>query len=258
MGEVDVHRARVPARARPAALGRRDAAARRGARLAGRPRPDPHRARRAAHPHRRARVDPGRHRRGPARRGQRLPRRRRGHRALPRRAPRRAGADAPRRAATPRPRAPSAPRRRPAHPRARAPDPQGRGPAHAAHLRASPRRPASSGPHLRLLRLVAEVHREQTGRDAADQRRRRGGAALADLGFPAELLRGLALLARTAGLLGHLAEELRAADRACGSTARSTSARPTTRRRTRPNRTLRKLSGNADVPLRSEELGPAC
>jgi citrate synthase len=32
---------------------------------------------------------------------------------------------------------------------------------------------------------------------------------LADLGLPVELLRGFALLARAAGLLGHLAEELR-------------------------------------------------
>ena len=35
------------------------------------------------------------------------------------------------------------------------------------------------------------------------------GAALADLGFPPDMLRGFALLARTAGLLGHLAEEMR-------------------------------------------------
>jgi citrate synthase len=35
------------------------------------------------------------------------------------------------------------------------------------------------------------------------------GAALADLGFPPDTLRGFALLARTAGLLGHLAEEMR-------------------------------------------------
>jgi citrate synthase len=35
------------------------------------------------------------------------------------------------------------------------------------------------------------------------------GAALADLGFPPETLRGFALLARTAGLLGHIAEEQR-------------------------------------------------
>ena len=35
------------------------------------------------------------------------------------------------------------------------------------------------------------------------------GAALADLGLPLELLRAFALLARTAGLIGQLAEELR-------------------------------------------------
>ena len=35
------------------------------------------------------------------------------------------------------------------------------------------------------------------------------GAALADLGLPIDLLRGFALLARTAGLLGQLAEERR-------------------------------------------------
>ena len=34
-------------------------------------------------------------------------------------------------------------------------------------------------------------------------------AALADLGFPVEMLRGFALLARAAGLLGQLAEEQR-------------------------------------------------
>jgi citrate synthase len=35
------------------------------------------------------------------------------------------------------------------------------------------------------------------------------GAALADLGLPVDLLRGFALLARTAGLLGQIAEEKR-------------------------------------------------
>ena len=35
------------------------------------------------------------------------------------------------------------------------------------------------------------------------------GAALADLGLPLELLRAFALLARTAGLIGQLAEEIR-------------------------------------------------
>jgi citrate synthase len=33
------------------------------------------------------------------------------------------------------------------------------------------------------------------------------GAALADLGFAPEIVRGFALIARSAGLLGHLAEE---------------------------------------------------
>ena len=64
------------------------------------------------------------------------------------------------------------------------------------------------GPHLRLLRIVAEVHRERTGAALPINGAGVDGAALADLGFPSALLRGLALLARTAGLLGHLAEEM--------------------------------------------------
>jgi len=35
------------------------------------------------------------------------------------------------------------------------------------------------------------------------------GAALADLGIPQAMRRGVVLLARCAGLLGHLAEEIR-------------------------------------------------
>jgi citrate synthase len=64
------------------------------------------------------------------------------------------------------------------------------------------------GPYLRTLRLVSEAHSEQTGRRLPINGAGVAGAALADLGFPTELLRGLALLARTAGLLGHLAEEI--------------------------------------------------
>jgi citrate synthase len=60
------------------------------------------------------------------------------------------------------------------------------------------------GPHLRLLREVAVAH----GRGLPINGAGVAGAALADLGFRAELLRGFALLARTAGLLGHLAEEM--------------------------------------------------
>jgi citrate synthase len=63
------------------------------------------------------------------------------------------------------------------------------------------------GHHLRTLRQVADAHAEQTGRRLPVNGAGVAGAALADLGFPTDLLRGLALLARTAGLLGHLAEE---------------------------------------------------
>jgi citrate synthase len=64
------------------------------------------------------------------------------------------------------------------------------------------------GSYLGRLREVAEGHRAQTGRELPINGAGAAGAALADLGFPAALLRGFALLARTAGLLGHLAEEM--------------------------------------------------
>jgi len=64
------------------------------------------------------------------------------------------------------------------------------------------------GPQLRALRLVADAHRDATGKALPINVAGVAGAALADLGFPAALLRGFALLARTAGLLGHLAEEM--------------------------------------------------
>lgn len=64
------------------------------------------------------------------------------------------------------------------------------------------------GPHLRALRVVAEVHAQRTGRELPINGAGVAGAALADLGFPASLLRGMALLARTAGLVGHLREEM--------------------------------------------------
>jgi citrate synthase len=66
------------------------------------------------------------------------------------------------------------------------------------------------GPHLRLLRVVAEVSAEQSGRRLPVNGAGVAGAALADLGFDWRIIRGFALLARTAGLLGHLAEEMRA------------------------------------------------
>ncbi len=65
------------------------------------------------------------------------------------------------------------------------------------------------GPHLRLFEAIGRVHAEVLGRRLPLNGAGTCGAALADLGLPPDLLRGFALLARTAGLLGHLAEEQR-------------------------------------------------
>ncbi len=88
---------------------------------------------------------------------------------------------------------------------------------HPVHKRQDPRTPriyviaeeaGLVGPYLGRLKEVAEAHRAQSGRELPINGAGVAGAALADLGFPGPLLRGFALLARTAGLLGHLAEEL--------------------------------------------------
>jgi citrate synthase len=63
------------------------------------------------------------------------------------------------------------------------------------------------GPHLTALNLVAAAHREATGKALPVNGAGVAGAALADLGFPARIVRGMALLARTAGLVAHLEEE---------------------------------------------------
>jgi citrate synthase len=65
------------------------------------------------------------------------------------------------------------------------------------------------GPHLRLFEAVGRIHPQVLGRTLPLNGAGTSGAALADLGLPPGLLRGFALLARTAGLLGHLAEEQR-------------------------------------------------
>jgi citrate synthase len=65
------------------------------------------------------------------------------------------------------------------------------------------------GSHLRLFEAVGRVHPAILGRTLPLNGAGVCGAALADLGFPVPMLRGFALLARTAGLLGHLAEEQR-------------------------------------------------
>jgi citrate synthase len=65
------------------------------------------------------------------------------------------------------------------------------------------------GPHLALFAAIGRVHPKVLGRTLPLNGAGVCGAALADLGLPMELLRGFALLARTAGLIGQLAEELR-------------------------------------------------
>lgn len=65
------------------------------------------------------------------------------------------------------------------------------------------------GPHLHLFEAIGRVHPQVLGRTLPLNGAGVCGAALADLELPLELLRGFALLARTAGLIGQLAEELR-------------------------------------------------
>ncbi|MFI6345449.1 citryl-CoA lyase [Streptomyces sp. NPDC050560] len=89
---------------------------------------------------------------------------------------------------------------------------------HHVHKRGDPRTPrllriaaeeGLHGPHLSLFAAIGRVHPRVLGRTLPLNGAGACGAALADLGLPLELLRGFALLARTAGLIGQLAEELR-------------------------------------------------
>jgi citrate synthase len=65
------------------------------------------------------------------------------------------------------------------------------------------------GPHLRLFEAIGRVHPQVLGRTLPLNGAGTCGAVLADLGLPLDLLRGFALLARAAGLLGQIAEEQR-------------------------------------------------
>ena len=65
------------------------------------------------------------------------------------------------------------------------------------------------GAHLRLFEAIGRVHEQVLGRRLPLNGAGVCGAALADLGLPVEMLRGFALLARAAGLLGQIAEERR-------------------------------------------------
>jgi citrate synthase len=65
------------------------------------------------------------------------------------------------------------------------------------------------GPHLRLFEAIGRVHPQVLRRTLPLNGAGTCGAVLADLGLPTGMLRGFALLARTAGLLGQIAEEQR-------------------------------------------------
>lgn len=89
---------------------------------------------------------------------------------------------------------------------------------HHVHKEGDPRTPrlfqiareeGMVGPHLSLFAAIGRVHQQVLGKQLPLNGAGVCGAALADLGLPLELLRGFALLARTAGLIGQLAEELR-------------------------------------------------
>ena len=89
---------------------------------------------------------------------------------------------------------------------------------HPVHKVTDPRTPVlfeiaaqegTFGPHLRLFEAIGRVHVQVLGRTLPLNGAGTCGAALADLGLPPDLLRGFALLARAAGLLGQLAEEMR-------------------------------------------------
>lgn len=89
---------------------------------------------------------------------------------------------------------------------------------HPIHRQGDPRTPVLlglaadrgvAGPHVRLLEAVGRVHPDVLGRRLPVNGAGACAALLCDLGLPPHTLRGFALLARTAGLLGQLAEELR-------------------------------------------------
>ena len=88
---------------------------------------------------------------------------------------------------------------------------------HPVHKQGDPRTPKlfslarendQYGPHLALFEAIGRVHPEVLGRTLPLNGAGVCGAVLADIDLPMGVLRGFALLARCAGLLGHLAEEM--------------------------------------------------
>jgi citrate synthase len=65
------------------------------------------------------------------------------------------------------------------------------------------------GRHLKLLESIGRVNGQVLRTPLPINGAGITGAALADLGLPVEMLRGFSILARTAGVIGHIAEEQR-------------------------------------------------
>ena len=88
---------------------------------------------------------------------------------------------------------------------------------HPVHKHGDPRTPVMFqlarehdvyGPHLELFAAVGRTHPAVLGKSLPLNGAGVCGAVLVDIGVPLGVVRGVALLARCAGLLGHLAEEL--------------------------------------------------
>jgi citrate synthase len=88
---------------------------------------------------------------------------------------------------------------------------------HPVHKQGDPRTPVLFalsrehdlfGPHLSLFAAIGRAHSAVLGRTLPLNGAGVCGAVLADLDLPLGVLRGVALLARCAGLIGHLAEEM--------------------------------------------------
>lgn len=88
---------------------------------------------------------------------------------------------------------------------------------HPVHKHGDPRTPVLFrlarehevfGPHLALFEAIGRVHPDVLGRKLPLNGAGVCGAVLADIGIPLGVTRGVALLARCAGLIGQLAEEM--------------------------------------------------
>ena len=88
---------------------------------------------------------------------------------------------------------------------------------HPVHKAGDPRTPVlmglarehdQFGPHLELFDAIGRVHADVLGKRLPLNGAGVCGAVLADIDLPLPVLRGVAILARCAGLLGHIAEEI--------------------------------------------------